>query len=91
MEEPVRLDFSHFLMTFSLALKGNLGPMKEALLRDTRKSGFSTLCDPEQVTKPLFGPQIMGFLKRMIKALELLFNHFKPQIPPFVLPFVSFF
>lgn len=49
--------------------------MKEARLW---KSGFSTLCDPEQVTKPLFG-------------LKLLFNHFNPQISPFVLPFVSFF
>lgn len=47
-----------FLMT--LALKGNLGPMKEARLRDARRSGFSTLCDPEQVTKPLFSPLIMG-------------------------------
>ena len=43
----------------TLALKGNLGPMKE-VLRDARRSGFSTLCDPEQVTKPLFGPLIMG-------------------------------
>lgn len=44
----------------TLALKGNLGPMKEARLRDARRSGFSTLCDPEQVTKPLFSPLIMG-------------------------------